>query len=182
MSSKAVLQPQPDFQERELRKKRRIRKKNDFSKFDMSDLKKKLEKLDNDVIDSDSSSSGIVDSDSSGLSGHKIDNFRSNSGNDGGFYEGSGNTTPEAKSDESDRADQSDDSSDSGQSGLQTPPPMTSSNKLTNENKDNLMKSTTRLKETSSGLNDSSGKNESSLLSSLSFLKNNSQRTRTVSQ
>ena len=38
-----VLQPQPDFQERELRKKRRLRKKSDLSKFDMSDLKKKLD-------------------------------------------------------------------------------------------------------------------------------------------
>ena len=96
------LQPQPEFQEREARKKRRLRKKSDLSKFDLSDLRKKLETIDRD----DSTDSG------------------GDSTNDKGYCQGSdassdGHATPEKlPTDHS-----ADDSGESSDSGVQTPPP-----------------------------------------------------------
>jgi len=100
----ASLQPQPEFQEREARKKRRLRKKSDLSKFDLSDLRKKLETIDRDES-----------TDSGGDSG--------SSSRDKGYCEGSessdGHATPEKLP-----TDQSaDDSGESSDSGVQTPPP-----------------------------------------------------------
>jgi len=81
-----VLQPQPDFQERELRKKRRLRKKSDLSKFDMSDLKKKL-----DVISQEEKE----DSDNSLTS---QDSKNSAKTSDGGFYDGSAGSNSDSNS------------------------------------------------------------------------------------
>ena len=91
-----VLQPQPDFQERELRKKRRLRKKSDLSKFDMSDLKKKL-----DVISQEEKEDSDNSLTSQGTSSRTQPNSRSSSSDsknsaktsDGGFYdESTGNS------------------------------------------------------------------------------------------
>merc|ERR1719343_746369 len=107
-----VLQPQPDFQERELRKKRRLRKKSDLSKFDMSDLKKKL-----DVISQEEKE----DSDNSLTS---QDSKNSAKTSDGGFYESnsgqnsvstSGTSTPDKEKSDNSGEETSD-------SGVQTPP------------------------------------------------------------
>ncbi|CAG5077720.1 Oidioi.mRNA.OKI2018_I69.PAR.g8796.t1.cds [Oikopleura dioica] len=93
-----ALQPQPEFQEREARKKRRLRKKSDLSKFDLSELRKKLESVENDSTDSGGDSSG-----------------------DKGFCDGSnppsdGTVTPEKRESGSDSGESSD-------SGVSTPPP-----------------------------------------------------------
>ena len=84
-----VLQPQPDFQERELRKKRRLRKKSDLSKFDMSDLKKKLDVIsqeekedsDNSLTSQGKSSGTCVSFETSNL-----DSKNSAKTSDGGYY------------------------------------------------------------------------------------------------
>jgi len=94
----AALQPQPEFQEREARKKRRLRKKSDLSKFDLSELRKKLESVENDSTDSGGDSNG-----------------------DKGFCDGSnppsdGTVTPEKRESGSDSGESSD-------SGVSTPPP-----------------------------------------------------------
>merc|ERR1719277_872360 len=125
-----VLQPQPDFQERELRKKRRLRKKSDLSKFDMADLKKKL-----DVISQEDSDNSLTSQDSK----------TSAKTSDGGFYEGSnsasdsnsGSNTPDkerffkshvnihcGKNFKTAQKEKSDNSGDeTSDSGVQTPPP-----------------------------------------------------------
>lgn len=99
------LQPQPEFYEREARKKRRLRKKSDLTKFDLSDLRKKLE-----IIDSTDSGGDSQDS------------------HDKGFCEGqyssdascNGKSSPDTNVPNSHSADDSGESSDSG---VQTPPP-----------------------------------------------------------
>merc|ERR1719277_943721 len=108
-----VLQPQPDFQERELRKKRRLRKKSDLSKFDMSDLKKKL-----DVISQEEKE----DSDNSLTS---QDSKNSAKTSDGGFYDGSAGSNSDSISGSSTPdKEKSDNSGDeTSDSGVQTPPP-----------------------------------------------------------
>ena len=111
-----VLQPQPDFQERELRKKRRLRKKSDLSKFDMSDLKKKL-----DVISQEEKEDSDNSLTSQGMYQHckndhslvrigryaLVDSKNSAKTSDGGFYESnsgqnsvstSGTSTPDKAS------------------------------------------------------------------------------------
>ena len=96
-----VLQPQPEFQEREARKKRRLRKKSDLSKFDLSDLRKKLE-----VIDREDSTDSGGDS------------------RDKGYCEGSDISSEGLQTPEKGRSDNSgDDSGESSDSGVQTPPP-----------------------------------------------------------
>ena len=96
------MQPQPELQEREARKKRRLRKKSDLSKFDLSDLRKKLEVIDRE------------DSTDSGGDSH----------NDKGYCEGSDASSDGQRSPEKPSTDNSgDDSGESSDSGVQTPPP-----------------------------------------------------------
>jgi len=81
------------------RKKRRLRKKSDLSKFDLSELRKKLESVENDSTDSGGDSNG-----------------------DKGFCDGSnppsdGTVTPEK------RESGGSDSGESSDSGVSTPPP-----------------------------------------------------------
>lgn len=183
--SRTSLQPQPEFQERELRKKRRLRKKSDLSKFDMSDLKKKLESITHDESSDDSS--------------------KSNHKSDGGFYDvTSGATTPEKEKsdDDSRKSDSGDDSSDSG---VQTPPMLSdSTGSLTYDVTDNaVIDDVTREKAKLKGSEDKlpdevtekcptissqditkssqMSQKETKLLSSLNLLRANG-RTRTQSQ
>jgi hypothetical protein len=107
-----VLQPQPDFQERELRKKRRLRKKSDLSKFDMSDLKKKL-----DVISQEEKE----DSDNSLTS---QDSKNSAKTSDGGFYdESTGNSDSNSGASTPDKEKSDNSGDETSDSGVQTPPP-----------------------------------------------------------
>lgn len=103
-----MLQPQPEFQEREARKKRRLRKKSDLSKFDLSDLRKKLE-----VIDREDSTDSGGDS------------------RDKGYCEGSDISSEGVQTPEKGRSDNSgDDSGESSDSGVQTPPPQNDPNNI----------------------------------------------------
>jgi len=107
-----VLQPQPDFQERELRKKRRLRKKSDLSKFDMSDLKKKL-----DVISQEEKE----DSDNSLTS---QDSKNSAKTSDGGYYgESIGNSDSNSGVSTPDKEKSDNSGDETSDSGVQTPPP-----------------------------------------------------------
>lgn len=173
--SRTSLQPQPEFQERELRKKRRLRKKSDLSKFDMSDLKKKLESITHEE------STSSDDSSKSSLSNPK------SVGSDAGFYEasttGSGSTTPEKEKsdDDSRKSDSGDDSSDSG---VQTPPLLSdSTGSLCNtdndviEVSDDVTKTKAKIKDVQK--QEKMSEKETDLLSSLNLLRG---RTRTKSE
>lgn len=133
--SRSTLQPQPDFQERENRKKKKLRKKatdqstsrsSDQSAFDMGTLKKKLEVISQEDSGSDSGA-GSGTSSGSDATEKTTEITR---GDDVGYFEGSsGNTTPDKQksdqsgSDQSAESDSSDSSGDSSDSGVQTPPP-----------------------------------------------------------
>ena len=126
--SRSTLQPQPDFQEREARKKKKLRKKTtDQSAFDMGTLKKKLEVISQEDSGSDS---GAVRSNSSGTESPETKATDIAQSVDVGYFEGSsGNTTPDkqksdqSSSDQSAESDSGDSSGDSSDSGVQTPPP-----------------------------------------------------------
>lgn len=126
--SRSTLQPQPDFQEREARKKKKLRKKTtDQSSFDMGTLKKKLEVISQEDSGSDS---GAVRSNSSGTESPETKATNIAQSVDVGYFEGSsGNTTPDkqksdqSSSDQSAESDSGDSSGDSSDSGVQTPPP-----------------------------------------------------------
>ena len=171
--SRTSLQPQPEFQERELRKKRRLRKKSDLSKFDMSDLKKKLESITHEESTSSDDSSKSSSSNPKSV------------GSDAGFYDAgtaSGSTTPEKEKsdDDSRKSDSGDDSSDSG---VQTPPLLSDStgslcntdNDVT-EVSDDVTKTKAKIKDQDL---EKMSKKETDLLSSLNLLRG---RTRTKSE
>lgn len=173
--SRTSLQPQPEFQERELRKKRRLRKKSDLSKFDMSDLKKKLESITHEESTSSDDSSKSSSSNPKSV------------GSDAGFYEasttGSGSTTPEKEKsdDDSRKSDSGDDSSDSG---VQTPPLLSdSTGSLCNtdndviEVSDDVTKAKAKIKDVQK--QEKMSEKETDLLSSLNLLRG---RTRTKSE
>jgi len=172
--SRTSLQPQPEFQERELRKKRRLRKKSDLSKFDMSDLKKKLESITHEESTSSDDSSKSSSSNPKSV------------GSDAGFYDAStasGSTTPEKEKsdDDSRKSDSGDDSSDSG---VQTPPLLSdSTGSLCNtdndviEVSDDVTKTKAKIKDVQDL--EKMSKKETDLLSSLNLLRG---RTRTKSE
>lgn len=129
--SRSTLQPQPDFQEREARKKRKLRRNKDSLAFDLTALKKRLEVISLEENEPDKTGScgslGSCGSDSgagSSLSGSNSDSEKKTE--DAGYNScNSGLNTPDKeKSDESSNScdDSSNSGDDSSDSGVATPP------------------------------------------------------------
>lgn len=124
--SRSTLQPQPDFQEREARKKRKLRRNKDSLAFDLTALKKRLEIISLEENEPDKiGSCGSINSDqSSEISGRvKSDCSESDKKSDIGYNSGnSGLTTPEKEKSDNSGDDSFNSGDDSSDSGLSTPP------------------------------------------------------------
>lgn len=126
LRSRSTLQPQPDFQEREARKKRKLRRNKDSLAFDLTALKKRLEIISLEENEPDKiGSCGSISSDQGSESSGRVksDCSESDKKSDIGYNSGnSGLTTPEKEKSDNSGDDSFNSGDDSSDSGLSTPP------------------------------------------------------------